>query len=577
MGDQKSVGDYSAYLILFLIALATRFFFLIYIDEPVVFFKYPFFADKLAGGIDIGERLVDLSPFYLYFLTFLKKVFHLDWNLVKPIQLFVGSLNCLMVYALGRRAFGKEAGLFAALIFAFYGNLIVLESTLEPTVFVLLFSMLTVYLLLEVKEHSGGVNKKWGYAAAAGFFAGLSIITKPNFLLFLPVGAGWILFVGGRIVTRFQTLVFCFVALVVVLPVTVRNYVKLHDFVLVTADAGKVFFHGNGKGATALEGTGLPDEGFMEEAGAEPDFAHVLYRKTASGLAGKDLTPSESSRFWMRRTLNEIRNNPAGYVVLEVEKLFYFFNDYEMHYIASAYKEYKALLTFPFVRYGIIASLGLLGMALSLGRFKELFLVYGIVFVYLLSGMLFLVQSRYRIPAVPYLCLFAGYSLYALKKMVTSRRLKQAAVGLVVVGLFFALTRLVFRGDILRVDQWQQATKIHYQMGGEPLYKRGQYQGAISELSECLAIAPGFSPAHNLIGKSHAMLGELTEAASSFDKVIALSPELAEGYKNLGYVHLLQGDREKAWNLLSKALSIDPNDDKLKQEMSKLRMNRDQP
>ncbi|MBW1742849.1 MAG: glycosyltransferase family 39 protein [Deltaproteobacteria bacterium] len=577
--DRQSVGDYSAYLILFLIALATRFFFLIHVDEPVIFFKYPFFAEKLVQGIDIGERLVDLSPFYLYFLTFLNKVFHLDWDLVKPIQSFVGILNCLMVYALGRRVFGKEAGLFAALLFTFYGNLIVLESTLEPTVFVLLFSMLAVYFLLEVKEHSGGFNKKWGYAAVAGFFAGLSIITKPNFLLFLPVGAAWILFLGNRdsrISTRFQTLVFCFVALVVVLPVTVRNYVKLNDFVLVTADAGKVFFHGNGKGATALEGTGLPDEGFMEEAGGEPDYAHVLYRKTASRLAGKDLTPSESSRFWMGRTLNEIRNNPAGYVMLEVEKLFYFFNDYEMHYIASAYKEYKAIQTFPFVRYGIIASLGLLGMALSLGRFKELFLVYGIVFVYLLSGMLFLVQSRYRMPAVPYLCLFAGYSVYALKKMVTSRRLKQAAVALVVVGLLFALTRLVFRGDILRVDQWQQATKIHYQMGGEPLYKRGQYKDAISELSECLAIAPDFSPAHNLMGKSHAMLGELTEAASSFGKVIALSPELAEGYKNLGYVHLLQDDREKAWELLLKALSIDPNDDKLKQEISKLRMNREQ-
>jgi len=576
LDDRQSARDYPVYLILFLIALATRIFFLIYIDDPVIFFKYPFFAEKLAQGIDIGERLVDLSPFYLYFLTFLNKVFHLDWNLVKPIQSFVGILNCLMVYALGRRVFGKESGLFAALLFTLYGNLIVLESTLEPTVFVLLFSMLAVYFLFEVKEHPGGFNKKWGYAAAAGFFAGLSIITKPNFLLFLPVGVGWILFPGGRIGRRFQTLVFCLVALAVVLPVTVRNYVKLHDFVLVTADAGKVFFHGNGKGATALEGTGLPNEGFVEEGGKEPDYAHVLYRKTASRLAGKDLTPSESSKFWMKRTLGEIRDNPADHVVLEVEKLFYFFNDYEMHYIASAYEEYKAILIFPFVRYGIIASLGLLGMGLALRRFKELCLIYGIIFVYLLSGMLFLVQSRYRMPAVPYLCLFAGYGLHALKKMVTSRRLKQAAVALMVVGLFFALTRLVFRGDILRVDRWQQATKIHYQMGGEPLFRRGQYKAAISELRECLAMAPDFSPAHNLMGKSHAMLGELAEAASSFGKVIVLSPEVAEGYKNLGYVYLLQEDRKKARELLSKALSMDPNDDKLKQEMSKLLMNRDQ-
>ena len=92
-----------------------------------------------------------------------------------------------------------------------------------------------------------------------------------------------------------------------------------------------------------------------------------------------------------------------------------------------------------------------------------------------------------------------------------------------------------------------------------------------------MAIIPDFSPAHNLMGKSHAMLGELLEAASSFEKVIALSPQMAEGYKNLGYVRLLQGDRADAEKLLSKALSMDPNDDKLKQEISKLRINRDQP
>jgi tetratricopeptide (TPR) repeat protein len=579
-GDKESARDYTVYLVLFSIALATRFFFLVYIDEPIIFFKYPFFAEKLAQGIDIKERIVDLSPFYLYFLTFLRKVLHFDWNLVKPLQCFVGALNCLLVYTLGCRAFRKQVGLFAALLFAVYGNLIILESTLEPTVFVLLFNILTVYFLFEFKQYATVLSKKWARAAVAGLFAGLSIITKPNFLLFLPVAAGWILLLGDRHVrigARLQALLmFCSMAFLVVLPVTVRNYVKINDFVLVTADGGKVFYHGNGKGATALEGTGLPDEGFMEETREEPDYAHVLYRKTAARLTGKDLTPSESSRFWIGRAVGDILNDPVAYVMLEVKKLFYFFKDYEMHYIAPAYKEYKATLAFPFVRYGMVASLGLLGMVLSLRRFKGLFLLYGMVFVYLLSGILFLVQSRYRTPAVPYLCLFAGYSIYELKEMVASRKFKKTATVLVLVGLFFALTRFILRGEVRRVDQWQQATKIHYQMGGVTLFKAGQYQEAISELSQCLAMVPDFSPAHNLRGKSYAMLGELEKAALSFNKVIALSPQLAKGYKNLGYVHLLQGDRANAEKLLSKALSMDPNDDRLKREILGLRTHGDQ-
>jgi tetratricopeptide (TPR) repeat protein len=572
--ERESSPGYGFCLVLFLIAFAARCIFLVYLDEPIIFFKYPFFAEKLAQGIDIQERIVDLSPFYLYFLTFLKKVFDLDWTLVKPIQSFVGAINCMLVYALGCKVFRKEVGALAACLIALYGNVIILESTLEPTVFVLLFNILCVYFLLCLRQHFSVLNKSLALAVCAGFFAGLSIITKPNFLFFLPVAAGWMLVLGDKNVRsaqRFQTAaLFCCVAILVVFPVTVRNYLKTDDFVLVTADAGKVFYHGNGKGATALEGVGLPSEGFMEESAKEADYAHVLYRKTAAGLSGRHLTPSESSRFWVGRTLKDIQSDPVAFIMLEAKKLFYFFNDYEMHYIASAYKEYQASLSFPYVRYGIIASLGVLGMILSLRRFKDLFLVYGMVFAYLLSGMLFLVQSRYRTPAVPYLCLFAGYSVFAMKEMMPARRFKEAALSLMLVGILFALTRTVYRSEILNVDHWQRATKIHYQMGGVPLFKEGRYQEAISELNQCATMAPSFAPAYNLRGKSYAMLGRFDEAVSNFKKVIDLVPQLPEGYKNLGFVYVLKGDKPHGTRLLSKALSLSPNDDKLKKEILKL-------
>lgn len=572
---KASSQDYKTYLIVFLTAIGARIFFLVHIDEPALFFKYPFFAEKLARGVDIGERLVDLSPFYLYCLTFLKKVFGVDWTFVKFIHSSVGALNCLLLYAVGSRAFRKEVGFLAALIFAVYGNLIILESTLEPTVFVLLFNLLSVYFLLLAKDDSPGRVPRWTLPLMAGFFVGLSIITKPNFLLFLPLAAVWLLFCGNGPLAFQQklshALLFCGAALFVVMPITVRNYVKLHDFVLVTADGGKVFFHGNARGATALQGTGLPDEGFAEEGADEPDYAHVLYRKTAARLSGKKLSPSESSRFWVRRALDDIADDPVSYIKLEVKKLFYFFNDYEMHYIASAYKEYRAFLSFPFVRYGIIASLGLLGMVLAVRNFKEHFLVYGAVFVYLLSGMLFLVQSRYRTPAVPYLCLFGGHAIFALREMVVAKRFKRAAVGLVVVGVFFFLTNFFHRDEIIGVDRWQQATKIHYQMGGQPLFKKGKYQDAISELNKCSAIVPDFSPAHNLRGRSYAVLGRYEEALVNFKRVISLSPNLPEGYKNAGFLYLLQGDTQTARDYLSKALTLAPHDTKVREALAKLK------
>jgi tetratricopeptide (TPR) repeat protein len=526
-------------------------FFLIYVDEPSLFTKYPFFAEKLVEGKDIGERLVDLSPFYLYFMTALKKVFDVDWTYVKFIQSFVGALNCLLVFAVGGRVFRREVGFLAGLMCALYGNLMILESTLEPTVFVLAFNLLAVYSLVRCREDGAPLGRAWVWPLLAGLFVGLSSITKPNFLLFLPVGAVWLLICVDRELA-FQrrlsnTLCFVIAALLVVIPVTVRNYVKLHDFVLVTADAGKVFFHGNGRGATALEGTGLPDEGFVEEGAAE------------------------SSRYWMRRALSDIVTDAVAHVNLEVKKLFYFFNDYEMHYIASAYKEYKASLAFPFIRYGVIASLGLLGMLLGLKNFKTHALLYAAVFVYLLSGMLFLVQSRYRTPAVPYLCLFAGHAIYTLREMVVSRRFKAASAALVLLGMFFFLTRFFYTDDIVKVDRWQQATKIHYQMGGKALFKDGKYQQAVSELDRCLAMEPNFSPAYNVRGKSYAVLGRYGEAWKDFNKVMSLSPNLANGYKNAGFLYLLQGDTQKARSYLVRALSLAPHDSRVEEALAKLK------
>jgi hypothetical protein len=422
-------GEYGFHALVFLAAISVRILFLIFIDEPILFIKYPFFAEKIAGGADIGERLVDLSPLYLHTLTVFKTVLDMDWHFLKCFQIVIGALNAVLVFAIGNRIFQKGAALSAALLFAFYGNLIVLETTLEPTVFVLLFDLLAVYLLTLARTPSKSQWRDMWVILAAGFATGLGIITKPNFLLFLPVGVAWILFFRangfGFRTNLVHAFLFLCTAFLAIAPITARNYLRLHDFVLVTADAGKVFFHGNSKTATAVVGADLSENDPYLSRGSEPDYAHVVFRKTASRIAGKTLSPSRAARFWIDLTFRDIRDDPLRYFSREFRKVVHFFTDYEVHYIASAHKEYKESLAYPFLRYGIIISLGLLGILLSIKQFKGFFLLYGAIGVYFLSCTIFLVNARYRTPAVPYFCLFAGYAVYALKDMVTRRRIKQ--------------------------------------------------------------------------------------------------------------------------------------------------------
>jgi len=565
--------DYTLYAVVFLVAMAARFFFLFWIDEPILFSKYPYFADKLAGGGDIGERLVDLSPFYLYFLTFFKKIFGIDWATIKLVQSFIGVLNTLLILALGNHLFNKTTGLFAGLIYALYGNVIILESTLEPTAFIIFFNLLMVYFLILEKDSACNPRQTVIMIAASGLFAGLSIITKPNSLLFLPVVVAWFLFFQARTLSFHkrlaQSLIFCGTALLVVMPVTIRNYVKLNDFVLVTADAGKVFFHGNSNGASPLEGINLPDNIFIEEKGTEPDYAHVMFRETATRITGNSMSPSESSLFWTNRTLDDILADPEQYLKREIKKFVFFFTDYEVHYIASAHAEYKGTLHFPLLRYGIIMSLAVLGMFLSLKRFRGLFLIYGAIGIYLFAGMLFLVQSRYRTPAVPYLCLFAGGAIYNLKEMICTGRFKAFVESVFLACALFFLSHAAFRGEILKHNRWQEATKIYYQMHARPLFQNGKYGDAISQLDLCLSIVPDFRPAINLRGKAYAMLGQQKMAECDFKNLISLTPSSPQGYRNIGFLYLLRGDIDKATIYLKKALSLAPQDHKVKEALKK--------
>ena len=573
--SRTSDQDYTLYALVFLVAMGARMFFLIWIDEPILFFKYPYFAEKLAAGKDIGERIVDLSPFYLYFLTFLKTIFEIDWASVKLIQSFIGTFNALLILALGSRLFNKTAGFFAALIYSLYGNVIILESTLEPTVCILFFNLLLIYFLVLAKEKSSSPPQFTALILAGGLFTGLSIITKPNSLLFIPLGIGWLLFFATRDLPQrrrlIQSMFFCGAALVVVAPVTIKNYVKIDDFVLVTADAGKVFYHGNSKGATALEGINLRDHGGDDEGTGEPDYEHVMFRKTAVKLSGEAMSPSESSMFWIKKTLDDVLGDPGQYLIREIKKFIFFFTDYEVHYIASAHAEYKESLRFPLIRYGIIISLAVLGMFLSLKRFRSLFLIYGAVGMYLFAGMLFLVQSRYRIPAVPYLCLFAGSAIYSLKEMIYSKKFKPFSMCILLSCVLFFFSHFAFRGEILKQDRWQEATKICYQMRGRPLFDKGRYRAAIIQLDRCLTIVPDFRPALNLRGRAYAILAQYEKAETDFNRVIELKPNTSQGYSNLGFIYLLRGETEKAKMYLTKSLAIAPHNKKVKEALKDLR------
>ena len=560
----------SPLLILFLSALATKFLIFFAVTDPIVFVKYPYFAQRISEGAEIGERILDLSPFYLYLNVFFYRIYGAQWEGLALFQIIIGSFTVGLTYFIGEQLLGKKVALIAAILVILYGNLTLIELTLEPEAWVLFFNALAVLFLLFARREKRLHLSPWLWLGI-GALIGLSIITKPNALLILPLALIWIF--GAKSPFRQKVSAGLFLLLGTILlvsPITLRNYLRFQDFVLVTADGGKVFFHGNGPGADGYFRADLPHQGFLEEIQGEPDSAHALFRKFAREAAGRPLAPSQCSSFWVSRTLNHMLDHPGAAVWLLWKKFLLFWGNYEIHDIDSNYKNGLALRHWPLLPYGFLSALGLVGMILLRNQFPRLFLLYAFPCLYLLSALIFFPASRYRLPATPFLALFAAFTILSLFQWWRKKELGPffRIAGLSI--LLGAASHFSFYSERQKVDRWQKATRLHYSLGGGFFYQRGLYPQAIGELERAIQLEPGFIPAYNLLGMAYAHLRNWEKAEENFRKVIALAPGIDQGYMNLGLLYYLQNEKEKARPLFEKALALNPQNSRAKKFLEAL-------
>jgi tetratricopeptide (TPR) repeat protein len=451
-----------------------------------------------------------------------------------------------------------------------YGNVTLIELTLEPEAFVLFFDALAVLTLLWAGDAQPPPFRLWRWLPA-GMLIGLSAITKANGLLILPGAMVWIwLSVRARRDRLGATAALLVGVALLIGPITLRNYIRFQDFVPITADAGKVFFHGNGPGATGLERADLPDQGFREEQQTEPDHAHALFREAARAEGKVPLKPSECSAYWYYRTLEHMYTEPRTALLLIGKKFCFFWNTYEAHDLDTIYKNSLAIQGWPLLTIGMISALGLLGMGLALGGWRRAFPLYWMVLIALLSVILFFNASRYRLPAVPFLSIFAALSLVKWFHLIRKIKIVKAALGLILLAGLLAATTFPFREEIRRFDRWQRASRIHYSLGGRVLFQKGEYREAIGELEKVVSVYPNFAPAYNIMGKSYAVLGDLEDAKRSFERVIKLTPTLDEGYLNMGLLLLLEGNTPRATAFLKKARDLNPGNVKTRFHLEKI-------
>jgi tetratricopeptide (TPR) repeat protein len=471
---------------------------------------YHSWALRLIEG-QPGPQVFYLGPLYPYLLAFFYTIFGPYVELFLWFQVLLGTAGCALLFFLGRRVGGPGVGLLAALMGAVYRVEIFYEGLLlmAVTLIVLhLLLLLTVYWALEGRKAS-----RW---LLAGLLLGLAAAGRSNILLFFPflIAAVWWSWRPREVLRGLRlraAAVLILGLLAVVVPISLHNVISGADRVPITSNLGMNFFIGNHDRATGY---------YVKPKGL--DLAEDIYGiKIANLRARRPLKPSEVSRFWLQQGLEFVRARPAAAARLIWRKLLFLGNAYEIPQVEDIgfLGRFVPLLRWPLLSFSVLGPLGLLGILISLGRWRRLFPLLGFLLAYVAGTVPFFVISRLRLQICPVLMIFAAAALVWIGSRIRSRSYRPLTVALVVL---VALAVLV-NWPLASLDRVRHRAQSHRFYA---LHLRTQ--------------------------------GRLPEAAREYRRAIEIDPTLADSYVDLAALRMEQGDPEAALSLYREALAADP-------------------
>ncbi len=417
---------------------------------------YDRWARALAFGGDAGPTTLMQSPVYPWFLSLIYRAFGPELAAVRIVQALLGAATCGLVTIAARRAFRSDAAaLLSGLIASLYAPLVFYEGVLLPATLVVFLNALFVAVVL------GGERPGPRRMLAAGAVLGAAAAANPPTLLLFPFALLHLYFAGmesgasaaaesngragaahtPRPARRFLAgaIALSLGVAAAVAPLAIRNALRTGEFIPLTAGAGINFYHGSNPEANGFYQVpmyrGVP-------LGGTPEEQSVNMARVASSETGRGLSPSEVSDFWLAAGIEYAREHPGAWASLLWRKFRFFWNAYERANVENFYfhRRFAGVLPLPLLVFGVVAPLGLLGVFLTRGRWRALWLLYGGILAYLATALAFYVLARYRLPVVVFLVPFAGAACVELAALARGRRAAELALSLAALAViaFFA-------------------------------------------------------------------------------------------------------------------------------------------
>ncbi len=518
-------------------------------------------ADSIASGDILGQQTYFRAPLYIYVLAFCRALAPDSLLLPRALGSALGVASIFVTYLLARRSapgnVGRNIGLAAGTLQALYPSVIFFEAELLVDFLFAFLLQITVYRLLVAHEK----NSTTGFVIA-GIALGLASLTRPTALALIPLFALFVIYskrFGDLKSKNYRgALALIVTALIVIAPVTIRNYVVGGDFTLIASSGGVNFFIGNNAESNPISAS-LPEP-------YGPNWTLGDMTGLAESYEGRRLSPAEVSHSWAMRAVDWIAHNPVQFISNYTKKLYLALGarTYSNNRSLATIFDSNPVLKFSPLNFSLLLFLALAGV-FSLRRSKTLssaawpLWAAATAGAYLLIVSLFFISERFRLPSLVLLFPVAGVGAVALWGYVSTKRRRTAKetlrpVELIVAGLITGLSLLPYGrpGDSsLGRAEYLQANKF---------LSSGQLEESINSFGKLLQLNPEYPRAALNLGVSYFLKAEPDSARYYFERELLRSPENPEALTNLASLALTQQDYTGADSLSAKAYQIRPYD-----------------
>jgi 4-amino-4-deoxy-L-arabinose transferase-like glycosyltransferase len=386
--------------------------------DPLVHHEW---AQRIAAGEGMGEEPYFRAPLYYYALGGLYALTGFGHTAARLFGCALGALTCYLVGRLGAELEDFRTGLLAAVLAGFYWPLIYFDNEL---VSVCLENTLNAGALLSLIV--AGRRRSPRLFLLGGLLWGASAVTRPSVLVLAPAFALWTWIAAtppGRVRSAlFSAALVGAGAALVIAPVTARNVIVGGEHVAIATNGGVNFYIGNNPRSNGFSAVVPGAAGTIR--GVYEDSHHL-----AEADVGHRLTRSESSRYWLERSIDWIRSEPDAFAAHLLRKLRYLLAPVEVPnnqpiLFFTRYSEVSAVywLGFP-----ILFCLAAAGLVLAASDWRRWFLPFAFVALHAATVVMFFAAARFRAPLAPVLCVAAATVVWRAPGLLAARSWKRLA------------------------------------------------------------------------------------------------------------------------------------------------------